>query len=284
MISQQDIEDFERDGVVCLRGLFSIDQLDELAKGVEKNFADPGPFNTVYTDTDSPGGFYDDYCNWQRIEEYQHFIQHSAAAQIAARLMKSSNSRLYHEHVLVKEPGTREPTPWHHDLPYYGVDGDQLCSIWLPLDPVPQSICPEFVLGSHAAETLYYPRYFLTSENYAQGIEGFETIPDIENHRADFRIGSWDLKPGDCIVFHMRTLHGAPPTTGLKARRRAFSTRWLGDDARFARRAWKTSPPYPEVDLEPGDAMVHDSFPLIWTSGSAFGSGSGSESESGEAV
>lgn len=271
MISQQSIKDFERDGVVCLRGLFSIDQLNDLATGIEKNFADPGPFNTVYTDPDSPGGFYDDYCNWQRIEEYQHFIQHSAAGQIAARLMNSSHSRFYHEHVLVKEPGTRESTPWHHDLPYYGVDGDQLCSIWLPLDPVPQSVCPEFVLGSHEAGDLYYPRYFLTSENYAQGIEGFKTMPDIEKNRADFRIESWDLKPGDCLVFHMRTLHSAPPTTGLNARRRAFSTRWLGDDARFARRAWKTSPPYPEVDLEPGDEMIHDSFPLIWTSGSASG-------------
>jgi len=269
MITLQEIEDFEKDGVVCLRGLFSTNWLTRLAEGVEKNFNDPGPFNTVYTDSDSPGGFYDDYCNWQRVDEYQDFIRQSPAAEIAAALMQSDVSRIYHEHVLIKEPGTREPTPWHHDLPYYGVDGDQLCSIWLPLDPVPQNVCPEFVLGSHNAGTLYYPRYFLTSENYGEGVEGFETIPDIENSRADYTIASWDLQPGDCIVFHMRTLHGAPSTTGLKTRRRAFSTRWLGDDARFAQRAWKTSPPYPEVDLKPGEAMVHDSFPPMWERGRA---------------
>ena len=265
MITQQEIDRFEKDGVVCLRGLFSTQWLERLAAGVEKNFSDPGPYNTVYSDPESPGGFYDDYCNWQRIEEYKDFIQHSPAAEIAARITKSNAARIYHEHVLVKEPGTREPTPWHHDLPYYGVDGNQLCSIWLPLDPVPQKACPEFVLGLHNAGTLYYPKFFLTSENYAEGIEGFETMPDIESHRGEYNISSWDLELGDCIVFHMRTIHGAPPTEGLKTRRRAFSTRWLGDDARFAQRAWKTSPPYPEVDLQHGDAMVHDSFPQLWT-------------------
>lgn len=264
MITQENISSFDKDGVVCLRGLFSAEWLERLAVGVEKNFNDPGPFNTVYTDVGSPGGFYDDYCNWQRIDEYRDFVEHSPAAQIAARITQSSVARIYHEHVLIKEPGTRESTPWHHDLPYYGVDGDQLCSIWLPLDPVPKSACPEFVLGSHKAGMLYYPKLFLTGENYAEDIDGFETIPDIDSTRADYQISSWDLELGDCIVFHMRTVHGAPPTEGLETRRRGFSTRWLGDDARFATRAWQTSPPYPEVDLQHGDEMVHDSFPVIW--------------------
>jgi len=265
-ISQQTIEQFDRDGVVCLRNVFEKKWIDKLAKGVEKNFKNPGPYHTVYTNEDNPGGFYDDYCNWSRIEEYRDFIMSSGAGEIAAQLTQSSTIRIYHEHVLVKEPGTKEATPWHHDLPYYGVDGNQLCSIWLPLDPVPQSACPEFVLGSHAAGQMYYPKFFLTSENYAEGIAGFETLPDIDADRSTLRIQSWDLEIGDCIVFHMRTLHGAPPTEGLATRRRGFSTRWIGDDARFAERAWKTSPPYPEVNLESGDAMDHPAFPIVWQS------------------
>ncbi len=263
-LPQQTIDDFARDGVVCLRGVFDLAWIDKLAAGVEKNFQDPGPYHTVYTDKENPGGFYDDYCNWTRIDEYKDFVLTSPAGQIAAQLTNSSTARIYHEHVLVKEPGTKEATPWHHDLPYYGVDGNQLCSIWLPLDPVPQSACPEFILGSHANGKMFYPRLFLTSENYAEGIEGFETLPDIEAQRDTLDIQSWDLALGDCIVFHMRTLHGAPPTEGLQSRRRGFSTRWIGDDARFAERAWNTSPPYPEVSLKHGDAMDHPSFPVVW--------------------
>ena len=263
-ISDALVDEFERNGAVCLRGLFAQTWLDSLAVGVEKNFADPGPDHTVYTEHGKPGGFYDDYCNWQRIDEYEDFVMHSPAAAIAARLMCSKTARIYHEHVIVKEPGTQEVTPWHHDLPYYGVNGDQLCSIWLPLDVVPRSACPEFVAGSHATGVLYYPRLFINHENYADGVEGFEVIPDIDRRRDDYDVLSWDLEAGDCIVFHMRTIHGAPATTGLKSRRRGFSTRWLGDDARFAVRPWKTSPPYREVNLKPGDAMDHPSFPVVW--------------------
>ncbi len=149
MISEDQIATFERDGAICLRGLFELHWLEALATGLEKNFLDPGPDSSRYTPGGEPGGFYDDYCNWHRIEEYRRFVLHSPAAEIAGRLMRSTCARIYHEHVLVKEPGTQEVTPWHHDLPYYGVEGDQLASIWLPLDPVPQAICPEFVAGSH---------------------------------------------------------------------------------------------------------------------------------------
>lgn len=258
------IDEFERNGAVCLRGLFDQAWLDALAEGLDKNFSDPGPDHTQYTKADEPGGFYDDYCNWNRIAEYRKFVFESPAAEIAARLMRSETARIYHEHVLVKEPGTKEVTPWHHDLPYYGVDGQQLCSIWLPLDPVPQTACPEFIAGSHQSGVLYYPRLFINHQNYADDEEGFETIPDIDAHREDYDVLSWDLGLGDCIVFHMRTVHGAPATTGLKTRRRGFSTRWLGDDARFAVRPWQTSPPYREVSLNPGDPMQHASFPIAW--------------------
>lgn len=263
-LNNNDIDTFQRTGVICLRSVFAANWLESLAVGVEKNFQNPGPYHSEYTADDGPGGFYDDYCNWGRIDEYRDFIQQSPAGEIAGQLMQSKTARIYHEHVLVKEPGTLEQTPWHHDLPYYGVDGNQLCSIWLPLDPVPQAACPEFVVGSHAQGQLYYPRFFLTNENYAEGIDGFATLPDINANRNAYDIVSWELEPGDCIVFHMRTLHGAPSTAGLKSRRRAFSTRWIGDDARFAERAWKTSPPYPEVKLEQGDQMDHPSFPIVW--------------------
>lgn len=265
LVAGKDISVFEANGAVCLRGVFDPLWLDQLAVGLDRNFADPGPDNTVYTEPGEPGGFYDDYCNWQRIPEYTDFVLNSPAGGIAGRLMRSRTARIYHEHVLVKEPGTREVTPWHHDLTYYGVDGSQLCSIWLPLDPVPRSACPEFVAGSHLSGTLYYPRLFIDQSNYAEGAEGFESIPDIDANRQDYDILSWELAPGDCIVFHMRTIHGAPATAGLTTRRRGFSTRWLGDDARFATRPWSTSPPYRDVHLNPGDEMDHPSFPVTWS-------------------
>ena len=48
-ISAEQITEFQQNGAICLRGLFDKDWLEQLAVGVEKNFADPGPWNTVYT-------------------------------------------------------------------------------------------------------------------------------------------------------------------------------------------------------------------------------------------
>jgi ectoine hydroxylase-related dioxygenase (phytanoyl-CoA dioxygenase family) len=264
-LSDADISSFSDDGVICLRGLFESKWVERLSVGLEKNFADPGPDSTIYTPEGEPGCFYDDYCNWQRIREYREFIMESAAAEIAGQLMRSSSARIYHEHVLVKEPGTQEVTPWHHDQPYYGVEGDQLCSIWLPLDPVPKSACPEFVAGTHTDGTLFKPRLFVDHSSYAGSAPAYQDVPDIDAQRDDRSILSWDLQLGDCIVFHMRTLHGAPSTVGLTTRRRGFSTRWLGDDARFAVRPWVTSPPYHDLDLVPGAPMQHPLFPVIWS-------------------
>jgi ectoine hydroxylase-related dioxygenase (phytanoyl-CoA dioxygenase family) len=89
-------------------------------------------------------------------------------------------------------------------------------------------------------------------------------MPDIEGRRDDYRILSWDLEPGDCIVFHMMTLHNAPATVDYPSRRRAFSTRWLGDDVVYAERPGKMFPAIDGLVLRPGEPVDDDVFPLVW--------------------
>jgi hypothetical protein len=43
--------------------------------------------------------------------------------------------------------------------------------------------------------------------------------------------------------------------------RRVFSARWVGDDATFADRGGVTSPPFPELTLKDGEALVSPLFP-----------------------
>ena len=259
-----DVEAFAADGAVVQRGAFDAHWIETLRVGLDRNLAEPGPWACDYTPPDGPGGFRDDYCNWERIDEYRDFVERSPAARLVAHLMRSATARFFHEHVLVKEPGTRERTPWHHDQPYYPVDGDQVCSLWLPLDPVPEAACPRFVAGSHRWPGYLTPRTFLDQQPYA-GAEGFAApVPDIAAEGDRHHLLSWDLDLGDCVVFHMKTVHDAPGTAGLATSRRAFSTRWLGDDAAWAERPFPTSPPFPDVDLAPGAPLDHPRFPLLW--------------------
>jgi len=36
------------------------------------------------------------------------------------------------------------------------------------------------------------------------------------------------LQPGDCVIFHMRTVHGASGNSSAFHQRRVLATRWLG--------------------------------------------------------
>lgn len=261
-ITEAALAAYRRDGALCLRGAFR-DWLEPLRRGVERNVREPSPIATEHRLDGGGGRFFEDYCSWQRIPEYRDFVLHSPAAALAGRLMRASRVQIFHEHLLIKEPGTAKATPWHHDMPYYCVDGTQVISIWTALDPVPKAVCPQFVAASHRWGTLFYPRAFDDGANYAYAGAGYETVPDIDAAPGDYEILSWDLEPGDSLVFHFLTLHGAPGNTA-RTRRRGFSTRWLGDDARYLKRPGVTSPPYPDIGLQDGAPMREDWFPVVW--------------------
>jgi ectoine hydroxylase-related dioxygenase (phytanoyl-CoA dioxygenase family) len=263
VLSSEKIETFQRDGVVLLEGVFD-DWIDTLRSGVDTNMRDPGPFGRDYLDDGQAGRFFGDYCNWNRIDEYHDFMFTSPAAAIAAELMQSEQVRIFHEHVLVKEPGTNSITPWHHDQPYYCVDGRQVCSLWIPLDPVDIDTCPQFVAGSQDWGRWFMPRKF-TGVDYEHEDTQLESVPDIDANRDQYDIRSWSLKPGDAIAFHFLTIHGAPANLSNQ-RRRGFAARWLGDDTRYAKRSGETSPPFPGLDerLQPGDPLDAEEFPLVF--------------------
>ena len=88
-LSQNQIEDFQNDGVVLIKGLYK-DWVDQISAGIERNMAAPGPDHHQYIDDGESGGFFGDYCNWQRIPEFVDAINNSDAASVAAQLMKSN--------------------------------------------------------------------------------------------------------------------------------------------------------------------------------------------------
>ena len=262
-IAAADIAAYRRDGAVALRGVFGDAWIDRLRAGVEENLASPGPFAKRYTPSGRPGLFFGDYCNWRRIAAYRDVLLGSPAAEIAAQLMGASKVNLFHEHVLVKEPGTAEPTPWHHDLPYWSVEGTQVISLWIPLDPVARDTCVEYVAGSHAWGVRYTPARFADNAVHPSRDPGFRAVPDIDAARDEYRLLGWDLEPGDCIAFHALTLHGAPGNRGA-GRRRAFAARMTGDDARVVLRDGFMSPPPPDGHPPPGAPMDSEVFPVLW--------------------
>jgi ectoine hydroxylase-related dioxygenase (phytanoyl-CoA dioxygenase family) len=263
-VGEAEIAAYRRDGVVCLRGAFDQRWIEALRRAVEQDIATPGPLARVNTPAGHPGRFFVDFQLWQRWPECRDFAYESPAAAIAAAVMGSRTVCYYHDHLLVKEPETAERTPWHHDQPYYPVEGDQVCSIWLPLDPIDGTTAVDYVRGSHRWGRRFAPRFFRPGAALAVNDPRLEPVPDIDADRAAYDLVGWDMAPGDCIVFHAMTLHGAPGNTSSSRRRRAYATRWLGDDARYAARDGEVSPPLQGHGLKPGDPMACALFPQVW--------------------
>lgn len=260
-VDQSLVNAYESDGVVLVKGLFR-DWVETICAGIERNMTAPGEYASENLKDGESGRFFDDYCNWTRIPEFEQVVRHSPAGEVAATLMQSETVQMYHDHILVKEPGTTKETPWHQDAPYWFVEGKQTISLWSPMDPV-SSATLRCVIGSHKWEKLVLPVRWLSGNDFYAGDDSFMPIPDPDAEPEKYQIAEWAMEPGDAIAFHHRTLHGARGNTSAN-RRRAFSLRFVGDDARYVERAGPTSPPYPGHNMQPGQKLREDWFPTIY--------------------
>jgi len=267
-VTAQERETYERDGVVCLRDIFPAGWLAFLAGAVDEAMRAPGPHAEEYerpANSDlaaRTGRFFGDLEMAGRLPSFRRFVHESPAAEIAGRLMGATRVNFFYDQLLVKEPGTAARTPWHQDQPYWAVSGRQVCSLWQPLDPVPEDVSVEYVCGSHRWPE-YNPAHFSDGSAYAG--TGLPTLPDIEAERSRHRIAAFGMQPGDVLAFQAMIVHGAPGNTGTH-RRRALSTRWTGDDARYCVRRGEVAIPTANPGLRHGDRLDCERFPLVWKS------------------
>ena len=195
MPTQAEIDAYHADGVVCLRGVIAPEWIECLRAGVAADMAEPGPHVEIYTEATDPGLFFNDFDLWRHVPQMKQFALEGPCAAIAAALLGSSAITFFYDQIFVKEPGTEGLTRWHQDQPYMAVDGEQLCSNWIPLDPIRPETTLEFVRGSHR-----WGRWFAPFDSMLDGTRHpsaqFERCPDIEAARADYDILSWELEPG----------------------------------------------------------------------------------------
>lgn len=82
--------------------------------------------------------------------------------------------------------------------------------------------------------------------------------PDAEG----MKILEFSMQPGDAVAFNFDILHGARGNESA-ARRRAFSLRLVGEDARYTTRPGRTSPPFPGHEMVEGQRLREDWFPIL---------------------
>jgi hypothetical protein len=199
-----------------------------------------------------------------RLADFRKFTLDGAAPEIAGSLLESEKVNFFGDQIFVKEPGTRERTAFHQDATYFEIEGEQCCVLWIPVDPATlESGTMLYLRGSHRDGKLYQPNVFI-AQTPLPGAQG-EPLPDIEGQMADYDIVHFDVEPGDVIVHHYRTIHGAGGNHSRYQVRRAASLRYCGDDIRFVTRPWAPQQLHHTQRLKDGDRLSGPDFPVVWT-------------------
>ncbi|MEO8006318.1 MAG: phytanoyl-CoA dioxygenase family protein [Betaproteobacteria bacterium] len=272
LVTDEDIRAYERDGVICLRQVFDDMWIARMQAAIDRVKANPGPLRQRFRPED-PGEFLSDKFMWVSDPDFRVYLFESPAAAIAGALMRSNEISVFYDQLLVKEPYATAPSPWHQDLNYWPFLGKQVCSVWMPLDIVDlASGTLEFVRGSQNWKDRPFSRALVfgnddnqpkpSGDDSIPETDDPEVLPDIDGRRTDYDIVSWNMRPGDAVIFTALTLHSAPGNN-TDRRRRAVSSRWTGDDVIYTPKRVMAKL-LRDPGLSPGDKMNCDLFPVAW--------------------
>jgi ectoine hydroxylase-related dioxygenase (phytanoyl-CoA dioxygenase family) len=219
---------FADDGACLVRRAVTGDELDAARGAVDALLAgdELADLSAIAGSTEAPR-FRGGVDHWRTHEDFALLATRGSLPAIAAAVLGTDRLWLYEDSVLVKDARSSVPTRWHTDDGYFHVEGEQLATVWLALDPAPRSAgALRFVRGSHREDVRYRPTLFVTDDPIP-GTDG-ELPPSIDDDGPD--VIGWDLEPGDLTIHHARTLHAAGGNRSDTARR-ALSIRYCGEQS-----------------------------------------------------
>jgi ectoine hydroxylase-related dioxygenase (phytanoyl-CoA dioxygenase family) len=244
-------QQFAADGACLVQAAVSGDELEDARRAVDGLLSgdELADLSAIAGSGEAPR-FRGGVDHWRTHQDFALLATRGSLPTVAAAVLGTERLWLYEDSVLVKEAHSSVPTRWHTDDGYFHVEGEQLATVWLALDPAPRSAGSlRFVRGSHRADVRYRPTLFVTDDPIP-GTDG-ELPPSVDDDDPD--VIGWDLQPGDLTIHHARTLHAAGGNQTATARR-ALSIRYCGE-----RSVVRVKPGAPG---KPGFDSVADGTPL----------------------
>tara|TARA_Y100000590_G_scaffold437121_1_gene558438 strand:+ start:2778 stop:3602 length:825 start_codon:yes stop_codon:yes gene_type:complete len=258
-LSDSEVASLKEDGVIHAPGVLSDRWVERIATAIEHTQESPSRLGEALSIKDR--GFTSDLFMWLQSDYFKDIVFGSPLARLAQQVLDSSSVTHWYDQLFLKEAGSTVPTPWHHDLTFWPIAGEQIVSMWIPVNKVTSdSSGLEFIRGSHRwsnrfkAITPDYNSYMINPE--------LEDMPDIDSNREQYEVLAWDLAPGDMLIFHPLTVHGSRGNSSLTDRRWGFASRWAGEDVVYDPKP-HTMPLPPDHGLDPGDKLGGPIFPTV---------------------
>jgi non-heme Fe2+,alpha-ketoglutarate-dependent halogenase len=165
----------------------------------------------------------------------------------------------------IKEPRSEAYVSWHQDLNYWGLDTDDLITVWLALSPATlESGCMSVLPRSHKGELMPHADEYRDENMLTRGQEITVEVDESETVAMPLRAGEASLHNGR--LAHSSTPNGsADRRIGLSLHYMPTTTRQIigdWDSAALVRgedaHGHFTHTPRPEKDFDPATVAFHD--------------------------
>lgn len=200
------IEDYERDGVIRVRGLFSADEVAALRAELERFMRDDLPSKPADARTLEADG--KTVRNLWRLE-----VHHPALLPMVEKpeILELVTKLVHGEPLLVAVETFNKPArvgsgvPYHQDNAYFCQSPPDMLTIWIAMDAVTMANGPVYyVRGSQQAGIL--PTKPSGVKGNSIGLAEAPTVP-LEEQFCGL------LEPGDALIHQCETIHHSAPNT-----------------------------------------------------------------------
>lgn len=238
------IRTYRRDGVVRVRGMLRPDEVDMFLTA-ERDFHQRHKSDTLNKDST-----FTQLVNvWRQDDTLAGLTLHPRIAAVAKQLA-GIPLRIWHDHMLVKEPHNNKPTFFHQDRPYWPHTGDrQSLSCWIALvDVPPERGCMTFLPGTQQLTGLR-PQNLTEEEDLFGLAPQLRWLPRI----------TYPVRAGDVTFHNSYTGHMALDNR-TDSPRYAHINVYMDAETRFSGDPHVVTDP---LGLNPGDRLDGEAFPLV---------------------
>jgi ectoine hydroxylase-related dioxygenase (phytanoyl-CoA dioxygenase family) len=197
-LSQEQVDFYQKNRFIKLKNVLSAEAVAYFKEAISEKVAEMNTENTPLQERSTYGKAFLQLFNlWREDERIKTLIFSERIAKIAADLMQTEGTRLYHDQALFKEAGGGI-TPWHADQYYWPLASDKTVTAWMPLQATPLEMGPlEFSAGSHQIVT---GRDLGISDESEQKIQERLRVTDFQHVIEAFDLGEISFHSG--WVFH----------------------------------------------------------------------------------
>jgi len=264
LLTDAAIAEYRETGAHSPVRVFSPEEAATLRAAVEAHEAERGP---IFTENRPRPG--DPFQGSYRFKSHLLFkcladaIRHPKILDMVEDLI-GPDILCWTTHWFIKEANTTKFVSWHQDSNYWGVETDDLISVWLALSPATlESGCIRILPGSHKQVALAHVDTWAEDNMLTRG----QTIEGIDESKAV----NLELAPGEAAIFDYRLAH-ASHANQSNDRRIGLGIRYIPPSARQVVADWDSASlmrgtdthghfelePEPAHDFDPAAVALHE--------------------------